>query len=65
MVLKSNKSHMLGLNFHWLPMPLRVLLIKKIIRLNKQNIKNKVPLEFSYRTLKPFLKKLGYAPCIR
>jgi hypothetical protein len=65
MVLKSNKSHMLGLNFHWLPMPLRVLLIKKIISLNKQNIKNKVPLEFSYRTLKPFLKKLGYAPCIR
>jgi hypothetical protein len=57
MVLKSNKSHMLGLNFHWLPMPLRVQ--------NIQNIKNKVPLEFSYRTLKPFLKKLGYAPCIR
>lgn len=66
-VLRRNKTHTLGLNIHWLPFPLRQVLIKKILgtNSNKKNIKAKKPLEFSYKNLKPFLKRLGYAPVIR
>ena len=57
LVLRSSKSYMLGLNFHWLPIPLRVLLVKKIMSLpvNKKAIKNNTPLQFSYHQLRPFL----------
>jgi hypothetical protein len=65
LVLRRSKGYTLGLNFHWLPMPLRILLVKKILSMNKKNIKNNKPLDFNYKDLKPFLKKLGYAPCIR
>ena len=65
MVLKKNSKHTLGLAFHWLPMPMRIMLVKHIIKLNSKNIKANKPLEFSYEQLKPMLKKLGYAPCIR
>ena len=33
--------------------------------MNEKNIKNNKPLEFSYMQLRPMLKSLGYAPCIR
>lgn len=65
MVLRVSKGYMLGINFHWLPMPHRVVLIKHILKINKRNIKNNVPLEFSYQQMKPFLIKFGYAPVIR
>lgn len=65
MVLRVSKGYMLGLNFHWAPMPLRIALVKKIIQMNAKNIKNNVPLEFSYSQIKPFLNKGGYAPIIR
>jgi hypothetical protein len=44
---------------------MRINLIKHIIRSNEKNIKNGLPLEFSYDELKPMLRGLGYAPCIR
>lgn len=65
LVLKRGSSHTLGLNFHWLPMKMRLNLIKHIIGINKKNIKENKPLEFSFEQLKPMLKALGYAPCIR
>lgn len=65
LILKQNKSHVLGLNFHYLPVKHRVFLIKVILKLNENNIKNKKPLKFSYDQIKPFLKKFGYVPCIR
>lgn len=65
LLLKRNGTHTLGLNFHWIPMSMRINLIKHIIRLNEKNIKANKPLEFSYNQLKPMLKTLGYAPCIR
>ena len=65
LILKRNSSHTLGLNFHWIPLSMRLNLIKTIIRMNEQNIKRNRPLEFSYNQLKPMLKSLGYAPCIR
>lgn len=65
LVLKINSVHTLGINFHWLPMPMRITLVKFILKLNKNNIKNNKPLQFDYSQLKPMLKKLGYAPCVR
>ena len=65
LIPKRGRSHTLGLNFHWLPLNMRLKLIKTIIRMNKKNIEKNKPLEFSYEDLKPMLKGLGYAPCIR
>jgi len=65
LVLKRGRSHTLGLNFHWIPLSMRLNLIKYIIKLNEKNIAKNKPLGFSYKELKPMLKSLGYAPCIR
>lgn len=65
MVLKTSRRYVLGLNFHWLVLPLRIVLVKKILQMNAKNIKSGKKLEFNYKDLKPMLKKLGYSPCIR
>lgn len=65
MILKRNKRHTLGLNFHWLPYVMRQSLIINILKMNMDNINKGKPIEFSYEDLKPFLKRYGYAPCIR
>lgn len=65
LVLKRNGNHTLGLNFHWIPLSMRLNLIKQIIMMNSKEIKNGEPLRFSYEQLRPMLKSLGYAPCIR
>lgn len=64
-VLRTSPNYTLGINFHWLPLAHRVYLIDQIMRKNANNIKREKPLEFSYAELKPMLKSLGYAPCIR
>lgn len=65
LILRRNASHTLGLNFHWIPFSMRVNLVKYIIEKNAANIRQRKPLKFSYAELKPMLKSLGYAPCIR
>lgn len=65
LILKRNSVHTLAINFHWLPLPMRIVLVKMIISSNADNIKNNKPLDFKYEKLKPLLKKLGYSPCIR
>jgi hypothetical protein len=65
LILKRNGSHTLGLNFHWIPLSMRLNLIKAIIQMNAKEIKRGEPLRFSYEDLKPMLKSMGYAPCIR
>ena len=65
LLLKRNKSHFMGINFNWLPLPLRLILVKKILQMNKANVKNNKPLDFTYSDLKGFIKKLGYAPVVR
>lgn len=65
LILKRGKTHTLVLNFHWIPVSMRINLIRHILLVNKKNIENNKPLEFSYEELKPMLKSLGYAPCIR
>ena len=44
---------------------MRMKLIYAILKLNSRNIKDQKPLEFSYKQLKPFLKRFNYAPCVR
>lgn len=65
LILRRNASHTLGLNFHWIPYSMRINLVKFIIEKNAANIRQRKPLKFSYAQLKPMLKSLGYAPCIR
>lgn len=65
LILRRNGTHTLGLNFHWIPLSMRLNLIKHIIRINAKNIERNKRLVFSYRELRPMLKSLGYAPCIR
>ena len=65
LVLAKNSTHVLGLNFHWLPISMRMKLIYAILKLNSKNIKAKKPLVFSFKQLKPFLKRFNYVPCVR
>jgi len=65
LVLRSNSTHTLALNFHWAPLSMRINLIKIIIITNKKNIQRNKPLEFDYQQIRPLLKQLGYAPIIR
>lgn len=65
LILRRNARYTLGLNFHWIPLSMRLNLIKHVVKLNEKNIANNRPLEFSYKQLRPMLKSLGYAPCIR
>lgn len=65
LILRRNEKHILGLNFHWVPFSMRINLVKTIIQMNAANIRQRKPLKFSYKDLKPMLKSLGYAPCIR
>ena len=65
LVLKYSRRYVLGINFHWAPIPLRIVLVKKILNMNKRNIKEGKALDFSYKDLKPFLKRIGFAPIIR
>jgi len=65
LILRHNKTHTLGLNFHWILPSMRLNLIFHIIKINRKNIEQNKPIHFEYKQLKPMLKSLGYAPCIR
>lgn len=65
MIMYRKGRHTLGLNFHWLPFIMRVELIRLIFSRNVSRVKNRKPIVFNYGELKGFLKKRGYAPCIR
>ena len=65
LVLAATKTRMLGLNFHWIPFAMRVWLVRYILKQNKKRIRNGEKIVFGYKKIKPLLKKLGYAPCIR
>ena len=64
-VLRTSARHLLCVNFHWAPQPLKVVLAKFFFNMNRTNIKQGKPLELDYKTIKPFLKKIGFAPIIR
>ncbi len=64
-VLWSNSKHVLGLNLHWCPIPLREILIKQIYKSNKKNIKQGLPLQVDYSQLKGLIYRLKLTPIIR
>ena len=65
LVLRRNNIHTLAINFHWAPTSMRVFLVNIILEKNKKNIEKGLPLDFSYKELKPLLKRIGFAPVIR
>jgi hypothetical protein len=64
-VLSKSKGYVLGLNLHWTPVPLRITLLKIILKLNKDNIRKNQPITISYAMLKPMVNKMGLGPVIR
>lgn len=64
-VLRKSRGYILGINFHWTPIPLRLILLKYILQMNKNNIRNNMPLHITYNMLKPIIKKLNLGPVIR
>lgn len=57
LVLSINKTHMLGINLHWVNMHDRQVLVNLILTLNMKGPgKFKVPLEFSYENLKQYMR---------
>lgn len=64
-VLRARGNRMLGLNLHFIPQERRVALIKYIIKKNKKNISNNLPLFIDYRGIKGFLAAAGLTVTIR
>lgn len=64
-ILWKSKSYMLGLNVHWCLHNMRKLFLNHILKFNAKNIKEGKPLEYDYKRLKPFLRKIGMFPVIR
>jgi hypothetical protein len=64
LVLGVSNSYVLGCNFHWINMKERLRLIEYILKINKKGSTINMPLEFTYKQLKPFLKKPEYEKCI-
>lgn len=65
LILNVSNSYVLGINFHWTPIPLRISLLNYIFRKNKQNIKNNKPLEISYNNLRSIIKTKAYRNIIK
>jgi hypothetical protein len=63
-VLHSSKSYTLGLNFHWIPRPVRKIFVEFVYKQNKQNIKKNLPLQLTYKMIKSLFLKFG-APAVR
>lgn len=64
-ILRRSRGYVLGLNFHWCPVPLRITLINVILKLNRNNIRRGLPIQVSYNILKPLIYKMGMLPVIR
>lgn len=64
-VLRKSRGYMLGLNLHWCPIPLRLILINYVLKANRQNIRANMPLNISYQMLKPVIGKLNLTSVIR
>ena len=65
LVLWRTKNYTLGLNFHWVPKKVRYILLTYIFNANKKNIANGLPLEISYKKIKPLIIKLKLIYVVR
>jgi hypothetical protein len=64
-VLRKSRGYMLGINIHYAPIPLRLILIKYFLQMNRQNIRNNMPLHLSYQMIKSVLQKLNLMVTIK
>ena len=65
LILNVSRSYVLGINFHWCPIKLRLSLLNWIFKRNKQNIKNNIPLQVTYEDFRRIVKTPAYRPIIR
>lgn len=65
LVLSQSNSYVLGINFHWCPIKMRLSLLNWIFKRNKQNIKENRALDITYESMKHILKSKAYRPIIR
>lgn len=63
--IRQSRSYVLGLNFHWCPLPARKILVKYIFKLNQANIRANKPLEITYKMLVPAIARLRLMYVIR
>jgi len=60
-ILAVDGRYMLCINLHYVPVPMRELIMKQVIKINKVNIRNSRRFELSYSMMKEFLHKHGLA----
>ena len=65
MVLSKTSKYLLGVNFHWMPVSKRQVLVDFILKSNSKNIRNKRPITMSYKRIKGAVKAIGLYPVIR
>lgn len=64
-VLRVTGTRMLGLNIHFVPFPLRKIIVEYIVKLNLNNIKYNKPIYVDYKMMKSFLIRAKATICIR
>lgn len=64
-IIRRSRGYVLGINFHWAPVPLRITLLQVILKFNRANIKNNKPFQITYNMMKPLIYKMGMLPIIR
>lgn len=64
-VLAVRGYRMLGLNLHFVPFPMRKLIVEYVLKKNSTNIKLNKPISIDYRTMKSFLYAIKATICIR
>jgi len=64
-LLWKTKRHALGINLHFVPVQMRKVILKFLLKINSSNIRNNRPLQANYKDFKGLLKKLNATVCIR
>jgi len=63
--VNMNSRHILGLNIHFVPTIIRKKIVKYILKVNEDKIKQGLPLILKYSFIKRMLIKLNATICIR
>lgn len=65
LTLSASSTHLLGLNLHWCPVPLRIAFLRQVLNLNLQHIRSGKPFIFNYKMAKPLIMRLNLKPIIK
>ena len=60
-IFRMNDRKIWGINLHYVPIPMRKLLIQKVIKLNKLRIKSNMRFTLQWNDIKEFLYRNGLA----